>query len=97
MKIPACKKRILDWLHQALILNFDKKKYKADTPVATNGFILNLMDVLLILCKPFVSNFEKYGNFISKVNCFYLFDDSSISTANKFDRVTDSMDDFKII
>lgn len=49
--------------------------------MASDGFILNYISTLLILCKPFVGNFNKYGNFLNKINCFYLVDNSNIENA----------------
>jgi len=42
------------------------------SPVASDGFILNYADLLLILCKPFTGVFSKFPNFLSKINPFYL-------------------------
>lgn len=72
LKSENCKERVLQWLRAAVSLNMDKQKMFTHSPVATDGFILNYIDLLLQLCKPFTSNFTKYGNFIGKINCFYL-------------------------
>ena len=72
MKNKKCKERVQKWMRHAIDLNLEKEKMVAHKPVATNGFILNLIDVLLLLCKPFTGNFEKYGNFLTKINCFYF-------------------------
>jgi len=57
MKNPNCKERVLQWLRSAVSLNMDKQKMFSHSPVATDGFILNCIDLLLQLCKPFTSNF----------------------------------------
>mmetsp|Transcript_6584 Transcript_6584/g.10591 ORF Transcript_6584/g.10591 Transcript_6584/m.10591 type:complete len:170 (+) Transcript_6584:1382-1891(+) len=92
MKNPKCKERTLTWLRMAMDVNYDKKKFKTNKPVASNGFILNYMDVLLQLCKPFIANFEKYPNFYSKLNCFYFHDSTYIGTADKFDKLVSSQE-----
>jgi len=76
MKNGECKERLLLWMRRAVSLNSDKQKYHSFTPLATDGFILNYIGTLLVLCKPFVSNFSKYGTFLSKINCFYLVNNS---------------------
>ena len=60
MKNAKSKEKVLNWLRLAVIKNLDKQKYQAVKPVATEGFILNFIDLLLQLCKPFTNNFEKY-------------------------------------
>lgn len=57
------------------------------TPVASDGFILNYVDTLLQLCKPFVGNFAKYGTFIGKINCFYLATNDQIDKATSQEKV----------
>lgn len=57
MKNQACKARVLLWMRQAVSLNLDKQKMFTHSPVASDGFILNYIDMLLQLCKPFVGNF----------------------------------------
>jgi hypothetical protein len=42
------------------------------SPVASDGFILNFINLLLILSKPFTGVFTKYHTFLPKINCFYL-------------------------
>jgi hypothetical protein len=81
MKLTKCKDRLLLWMRKAASLNSDKQKYHSFTPVASDGFILNYINTLLILSKPFVSNFNKYGNFINKINCFYLVNNDHIENA----------------
>jgi hypothetical protein len=57
-------------------------------PVATDGFVLNYIDLLLQLCKPFVGNFAKYGTFIQKINSFYLINNSHLAKATDMEKVT---------
>ena len=68
----SAKDRVLKWMRHALDLNYDKEKMVSHKPVASNGFFLNYIDVLLILCKPFTSNFNNYGKFMAKVSSFYM-------------------------
>ena len=42
------------------------------SPVASDGFILNFINLLLILSKPFTGVFNKYHTFLPKIYCFYL-------------------------
>ena len=42
------------------------------SPVASDGFILNFINLLLILSKPFTGVFNKYHTFLPKIKCFYL-------------------------
>jgi len=60
MKNNNCKEKVLIWMRQAAFLNFDKTKYRSTTPMATDGFILNYISLLLHLCKPFTKDFSKY-------------------------------------
>jgi hypothetical protein len=60
MKNAKCKDKVLEWLRMAISLNMEKQKMFTQAPVATDGFILNFVDLLLQLCKPFTSNFSKY-------------------------------------
>jgi hypothetical protein len=88
MKSSGCKDKLLLWLRKAVSLNADKEKYHTFTPLASDGFILNYIDTILILCKPFVGTFTKYGNFLNKINCFYLINDAQIDNAkDKIDKV----------
>jgi hypothetical protein len=60
------------------------------TPLASDGFVLNLIDTLLILCKPFVGNFQKYGTFLNKINCFYITNNDQIDRADKIEKIDSS-------
>ena len=64
LKNPASKEKVLIWMRQAVALNLEKHKFRSQTPMATEGFILNYIDLLLQLCKPFTNNFQKYGTFM---------------------------------
>ena len=87
MKNNNCKDRVLLWMRQAVSLNMAKSKMQHFAPLASDGFILNYIDMLLILCKPFTFKFEKYANFLSKINCFYLHDDSNIANAKDIEKI----------
>ena len=62
------------------------------TPVASDGFILNYIDLMLLLCKPFTSNFSKFPNFIQKINCFYLMSDDYIMKALELEKLVYNKD-----
>ena len=47
MKNAKCKDRVLEWLRMAILLNMDKQKMFTQAPVASDGFILNFVDLLL--------------------------------------------------
>jgi len=40
------------------------------------------------LAKPFIGNFNKYGTFISKVNCFYLIGNQYIAKATDMEKIS---------
>jgi len=95
MKNNNCKDRVLKWLRHAVDLNLEKVKMVANRPVASNGFILNYIDLLLQLCKPFTSNFTKYGSFLSKINCFYMMTNEYVKKGKEFEKIdnrTESLD-----
>ncbi len=56
-------------------------------PVSSDGFILNLIDVLLIFSKPFSGKFSEYHNHIGKINCFYLYNDAYILNGTKIEKI----------
>lgn len=56
-------------------------------PVSSDGFILSYIDLLLLLCKPFIAKFEKYPSFLGKINCFYLATDDWLSKGTKFEKI----------
>ena len=87
MKNANSKEKLLKWMRHAVDLNLDKQKMMTMKPVASNGFVLNYIDLLLQLCKPFTSEFTKYGNFISKINCFYLVSNKFVKKAKDFEKI----------
>ena len=88
MRDAACKDRVLLWLRQAVSLNLEKRKMFTQRPVATDGFVLNYIDLLLQLCKPFVGSFAKYGTFITKINSFYLINNEHVSKATDMEKIS---------
>ena len=56
-------------------------------PVASDGFVYNLIDLLLLFCKPFTSKFADYPQYFSKINCFYLHTDHYIPGASKLEKL----------
>lgn len=94
MKNNECKDRLLLWLRKSVSLNLDKQKYHTFTPLASDGFVFNLISTLLQLCKPFTGNFQKFGNFLNKINCFYLQTDQYIDNAmQKFESLEHGVKD----
>ena len=47
MKNPNCKDRVMNWMRHGVDLNLEKQKIIASKPVASNGFVLNFIDLLL--------------------------------------------------
>lgn len=94
MKQNNCKDKLLLWMRRAVSLNSDKKKYHSFTPLASDGFILNYISTLLILCKPFVGNFNKFSNFLTKINCFYMATNDQIENAKiAFEKIEHGAED----
>lgn len=87
MKNANCKDKVLEWLRQAICLNMEKQKMFTQAPVASDGFILNFVNLLLQLCKPFTANFSKYQQFLSRINCFYLMTDDFIGKAKNMEKI----------
>ena len=56
-------------------------------PLASDGFILNLIDLMLLFCKPYTSKFTEYHAQFPKINCFYLYDDSYVKDATKIEKL----------
>ena len=77
-------------MRHAIDLNLDKQKMMTNRPVASNGFILNYISLMLQLCKPFISDFTKYGQFIGKINCFYLSTNAYVKKAKDFEKIESS-------
>ena len=47
MKNANSKEKLLKWMRHAVDLNLDKQKMMTMKPVASNGFVLNYIDLLL--------------------------------------------------
>ena len=58
-----------------------------NVPVASDGFVLNLIDVMLMFCKPFTSKFSEYANQFAKINAYYLITDKYIIDAKKIEKI----------
>lgn len=56
-------------------------------PLASDGFILNLIDVLLIFSKPFSNKFNEYHNQFPKINCLYLMTDEYFVGGSKIEKL----------
>lgn len=94
MKHNSCKERLLLWLRQAVNLNHEKQKFVTYNPIASTGFALNYITTILILCKPFTGNFQKYSTFLGKINCFYLANNSQIAnTKDKYEKIEHGIED----
>jgi hypothetical protein len=81
LKNKDCKDRMLSWLRLAVGLNQSKEKMFTSEPVASDGFVLGLIDLMLLFCKPFASKFGEYHLQFPKVNCFYLISDKYLLNA----------------
>ena len=53
--------------------------------------------MILLLCKPFTSNFEKYKNFFDKINGAYLLTDRFVDKATTLDKIETVPDKLKEI
>lgn len=58
-----------------------------NVPVASDGFILNLVDVMLMFCKPFTSKFSEYATQFPKINAYYLVNNKYVVDANKIEKI----------
>jgi hypothetical protein len=87
IKNKDCKEALMQWLRLAAGLNQEKQKMFTQMPVASDGFILNLIDVLLIFSKPFTTKFGDYPVQFPKVNMLYLHDDSYVMNASKLEKL----------
>ncbi len=56
-------------------------------PVSSDGFILSLIDVLLLFCKPYASKFNDYRNSFSKLSLFYMINDNYVAGASKLEKL----------
>ena len=75
LKNKDTKERVMSWLRASVALNMEKQKMYTQIPVASDGFILSVIDVLLIFSKPFTSKFSEYHQQFHKINCLYLVSD----------------------
>ena len=57
------------------------------TPVASDGFILNLLDTILLFCKPFTSKFSDFWQQFPKINVLYLIDDRYGLPGTKIEKI----------
>ena len=87
LKNKDCKERVLQWLRLSVGLNQEKQKMFTQVPVSSDGFIMSLIDVMLILSKPFTSRFADYHQYLTKINTFYLYNDTYILNASKIDKI----------
>jgi hypothetical protein len=47
MKKSISKDKVLEWMRMAISVNMDKQKMFTHTPVASDGFVLNFINLLL--------------------------------------------------
>lgn len=87
LKNREVKDRVIDWLRRAVSLNMEKQKMFTQMPVASDGFIYNLIDVMLLFCKPFTAKFSEYHQHFPKINCFYLLNDAFIAGGSKIEKL----------
>ena len=86
-KKAEVKARVMLWMRKAVSLNLELQKTMTQKPVASQGFVLNYVNMLLQLCRPFTGNFEKYKTFLEKLNCTYLLTDRFVEKATSMDKV----------
>ncbi len=87
LKNKEIKERVIEWLRLAVGMNQEKQKMYTQFPVASDGFVLNLIEVLLLFCKPFTHKFSEYHTHISKINCFYLLNDQYIYKGSSIEKL----------
>lgn len=101
MKNANCKEQVLKWLRLTMSLNLGKRKMYVDpftaTLQASDGFILNYIDLMLILCKPFIKDFHKFPTFINKINCFYLMSDKYINKGLDLEKLVFNKDGLQLM
>ena len=83
-------------MRNAVGLNLELQKTMTQKPVASQGFVLNYIDLLLQLCRPFTGTFEKYKNFFDKINCAYLMTDTFVQSATNLDKLETSPEKLRI-
>ncbi|CDW72140.1 u box domain-containing protein [Stylonychia lemnae] len=91
LKNKECRDIVMKWLRAALSSNMDKQKMYTQIPVASDGFILNLIDVLLLFGKPFTSKFHEFPAQFRKVNFFYLMDDKFFIGGKKIEKINNEL------
>jgi len=52
---------------------------------------------MLILCKPFCSNFSKFPTFIKKINCFYLMQNEYVMKALELEKLVNNKDSLELM
>lgn len=87
----------MQWMRSAVGLNMELQKTMTQQPVASQGFVLNFIDLLLQLCRPFTGSFEKYKNFLDKVNCTYLVTDTFVQKASTLDKIETSPEKLRVL
>ena len=87
LKNQDCKEHLLRFLCLSISLNLDKQTMFTQTPRASDGFMLNLGAVQLLLCRPFTSKFNDCHVNFAKINCFYLMNDAFVAGASKLDKL----------
>jgi hypothetical protein len=87
IKNKDARERVMEWLRRAVGQNLEKQKMFTQMPVASDGFVYNLIDVLLIFCKPFTAKFADYHQHFSKINCFYLLNDQYMPNGSKIEKI----------
>jgi hypothetical protein len=59
----------------------------SQVPVASDGFILNLTDLMLLFCKPYTSKFSDFHKHFEKINTMYILNDTYIKGASKIEKI----------
>jgi len=85
---PESRENLLKWIAHVLRLNKDRVKMQVDyLSVSTDGFILNLADVLLRLCAPFM---DPAGSKINSIDPNFVFSSHRIDYTDETRLVVDS-------
>jgi len=87
LKNKDVKDRVLQWFRLAVGLNQQKQKMYSQVPLCSDGFILNLIDLMLLLCMPYAGKFTEHHLHYPKINTFYLYDDTYIKEATKIEKL----------
>jgi len=59
----------------------------SQVPLASDGFVLNLIDLILLLCLPYTAKFTEHHQHYPKINTFYLYDDAYIKEGGKIEKL----------